>query len=59
MPEKVVFGILLKKGAELSVDTLFPFSQVTLAHIADELQSQYHVNVEVIGITADSASTTV
>jgi uncharacterized protein (TIGR04141 family) len=59
MPEKVVFGILLKKGAELSVDTLFPFSQVTLAHIADEPQSQYHVNVEVIGITADSASTTV
>lgn len=30
-PKKVIFGILLKDGEQLSCDTLFPFSQVTHA----------------------------
>jgi uncharacterized protein (TIGR04141 family) len=48
-PKKVVFAILLKKGKELTPDTLFPFSQVTLAETARILRS-YGVDVEVIGI---------
>jgi uncharacterized protein (TIGR04141 family) len=49
-PKKVVFGILLKDGDPLNTDTLFPFSQVTLAHTARELQSRYQASVEVIAI---------
>ena len=30
-PKKVIFAILLKNGEKLTPDTLFPFSQVTLA----------------------------
>jgi uncharacterized protein (TIGR04141 family) len=51
-PKKVAFGILLKHGDLLTADTLFPFSQVTLAHTARELQSHYQTSVEVIGIPA-------
>jgi uncharacterized protein (TIGR04141 family) len=51
-PKKVVFGILLKHGDPLTTDTLFPFSQVTLAHTARDLQSRYQTSVEVIGIEA-------
>lgn len=29
-PSKIVFGILLKDGEDLTVDTLFPFAQVAL-----------------------------
>lgn len=50
-PKKVVFGILLKDGQELTPDTLFPFSQATLAHTARILRS-HQIDVEVIGITA-------
>lgn len=53
-PKKVVFAILLKQGQELTPDTLFPFSQVTLAHTARVLRS-YQIDVEVIGIRAESA----
>jgi hypothetical protein len=35
------------------VDTLFPFSHVTLAHTACELQGRSQIAVEVIGIEAD------
>ncbi len=52
-PKKVIFGILLKDGQQLSADTLFPFSQVTLAHTARELLARHQVSVEVIGISAD------
>jgi uncharacterized protein (TIGR04141 family) len=50
-PKKVVFGILLKDGQELTPDSLFPFSQVTLAHTARILRS-HRIDVEVIGISA-------
>ncbi len=53
IPKKVIFGILLKDGEPITVDTLFPFSQVTLAHTATELQTRHQVTVEVIGIGAD------
>lgn len=52
-PKKVVYGILLKDGQELTPETLFPFSQVTLAHAARILRS-HQIDVEVIGITARS-----
>jgi uncharacterized protein (TIGR04141 family) len=51
MPEKVIFAILLKRGEKLTVDTLFPFSQVTLAHTARALRAS-GVDVEVIAITS-------
>lgn len=51
IPKKVVFAILLKTGEQLTPDTLFPFSQVTLAHTARILQS-HQIVVEVIGINA-------
>ncbi|WP_170223538.1 DUF6119 family protein [Nonomuraea turkmeniaca] len=49
VPEKVVFVVLLKSGRELTPDTLFPFAQVTLAHIATVLRN-HKIDVEVIGI---------
>jgi uncharacterized protein (TIGR04141 family) len=48
-PSKVVLAILLKKGEKLTADTLFPFSQVSLAHTARALRSDL-IDVEVIGI---------
>ena len=39
-PKKIVFAILLKDGEDLTPDTLFPFSQVTLASAARILQAQ-------------------
>jgi uncharacterized protein (TIGR04141 family) len=50
-PKKVVYAILLKDGQQLTPDTLFPFSQVTLALAARTLHA-YQVEVEVIGIPA-------
>ena len=50
-PKKVVYAILLKDGQELTPETLFPFSQVTLAHAARILRS-HQIDVEVIGISA-------
>jgi uncharacterized protein (TIGR04141 family) len=50
-PKKVVFAILLKEGKELTPDSLFPFSQVTLAETARILRT-HGVDVEVIGIRA-------
>ncbi|MFC7326229.1 TIGR04141 family sporadically distributed protein [Marinactinospora rubrisoli] len=50
-PTKVVFAILLKDGADLTADSLFPFSQVTLVQTAKTL-AQWNVEVEVIGIAA-------
>ncbi|WP_203956753.1 DUF6119 family protein [Planotetraspora mira] len=51
-PKKIVLAILLKGGEALTADTLFPFSQITLAHTAIALQEQYHVDLEVIAIPA-------
>ncbi|GAA2009840.1 hypothetical protein GCM10009799_42340 [Nocardiopsis rhodophaea] len=48
---KVVFAILLKNGSELTADTLFPFSQVTLVQTARMLEAA-NVKVEVVGIAA-------
>lgn len=53
-PKKVIFAILLKNGDKLTPDTLFPFSQVTLASTARELESRYQIPVEVIGICAEA-----
>ena len=50
-PSKVVFAILLKDGTELTADTLFPFSQVTLVQTAKMLEA-WGVAVEVVGIQA-------
>jgi uncharacterized protein (TIGR04141 family) len=48
----VVFAILLKGHDALTIDTLYPFSQVALAHAARTLRS-YGVEVEVIGIPSE------
>jgi uncharacterized protein (TIGR04141 family) len=58
-PAKVVFGILLKNGKTLTPDTLFPFSQVTLAQTARELQTRHHITVEAIPIHAESSNVTI
>ena len=50
-PKKVVFAILMDNGKELSPDTLFPFSQVTLAHAA-RILGTHGIEVEVLGIRA-------
>ncbi len=50
-PTKVVFAILLPKGKPLTPDTLFPFSQATLAHAA-RILGTYGIDVEVVGIPA-------
>ncbi|MEU1942420.1 TIGR04141 family sporadically distributed protein [Streptomyces sp. NPDC020125] len=50
-PVRVVFAILLKDGTDLTADTLFPFSQVTLMQTAKILEA-WGVEVEVIGIQA-------
>ncbi len=54
-PTKALFGILLKNGKTLTPDTLFPFSQVTLAQTARELQTRYHLAVEAIPIHAETS----
>ncbi len=54
---KVVFAILLKDGTELTANTLFPFSQVTLVQTARTLET-WGVRVEVIGITSAPAVST-
>jgi uncharacterized protein (TIGR04141 family) len=48
-PRTVVYAIRMKNGKDLTPDTLFPFSQVTLAHAAQSL-GMYGIRVEVIGI---------
>jgi uncharacterized protein (TIGR04141 family) len=53
-PKKVVFGILLKDGEDLTVDTLFPFAQVMLCQAAADLEGR-GVVVEVVGIRAEQA----
>jgi uncharacterized protein (TIGR04141 family) len=50
-PSKVVFAILLKDGTDLTADTLFPFSQVTLVQTARTLEA-WGVQVEVVGIAS-------
>jgi uncharacterized protein (TIGR04141 family) len=50
-PVKVVYAILLENGKALTADTLFPFSQATLAHAA-RILNIYGIKVEVIGIPA-------
>jgi uncharacterized protein (TIGR04141 family) len=50
-PTKVVYAILLENGRELNPDTLFPFSQATLAHAA-RILGMFGIVVEVIGIPA-------
>ncbi|MEU1481716.1 TIGR04141 family sporadically distributed protein [Streptomyces sp. NPDC005760] len=50
-PSKVVFAILLKEGTDLTPDTLFPFSQVTLVQTARTLEA-WGVQVEVVGIAS-------
>jgi uncharacterized protein (TIGR04141 family) len=50
-PRKVIYAILLENGKQLTPDTLFPFSQATLAHAA-RILSTYGIEVEVIGIPA-------
>ncbi|WP_237499896.1 MULTISPECIES: DUF6119 family protein [unclassified Streptomyces] len=53
-PRRVVFAILLKDGAKLTPDSLFPFSAITLAQTAKALAAR-GVTIEVIGIESESA----
>lgn len=53
MPKRVVFAILLKKGEQLTPDTLFAFSQVALAQTV-RLLEEWCVTVEVVGIEAEA-----
>lgn len=48
-PRRVVFATKLGNGATLTPETLFPFSQITLAQSARALE-QAGISVEVIGI---------
>jgi hypothetical protein len=41
----------MEKGGKLTEDSLYPFSQVTLAHVARVLGT-YGIDVEVIGVPA-------
>ena len=41
----------MENGKQLTPDTLFPFSQATLAHAA-RILGTYGINVEVVGIPA-------
>ena len=50
-PTKVVYAILLPKGKQVTPDTLFPFSQATLAHAA-RILGTFGIDVEVAGIPA-------
>jgi uncharacterized protein (TIGR04141 family) len=50
-PTKVIYAILMENGKSLTPDTLFPFSQATLAHAA-RILSTYGIEVETIGIPA-------
>lgn len=52
LPRRVVFAILLKGHDRLTIDTLYPFSQVALAYAARTLRS-YGVEVEVVGIPSE------
>ena len=48
-PKKVIFAILLPKGRALQTESLFPFSQATLAQTAGTLQDR-GIHVEAIGL---------
>ncbi len=50
-PGKVVYAILMEDGRQLTPDTLFPFSQATLAHAA-RILGTYGIDVEVAAIPA-------
>jgi uncharacterized protein (TIGR04141 family) len=50
-PGKVVYAILMDNGRQLTPDTLFPFSQATLAHAA-RILGNYGIDVEVAAIPA-------
>jgi len=50
-PRKVVYAILMENGKQLTADTLFPFSQATLAHAA-RILGTYGIDVEVAAIPA-------
>jgi uncharacterized protein (TIGR04141 family) len=51
-PKKVVYAILLKQGEDLTLDTLFPFSQVTLRRAAVSLEGKAEVEVIPIRMAA-------
>ena len=50
-PTKAVYAILPENGKDLTPETLFPFSQATLAHAA-RILGIYGIVVDVIGIPA-------
>lgn len=43
---------ILRKGKELTPDSLYPFAQVALVNTADALKRDHGVMVEVVGIPA-------
>ncbi|MFB8124399.1 TIGR04141 family sporadically distributed protein [Streptomyces bacillaris] len=51
LPKRLVLAIHLKTGAELTPDSLFGFSQITLAQTAKALAAR-GVSLEVVGISA-------
>lgn len=56
VPKKVVFAILLKAGEQVTVETLFPFSQVMLRQTALYLQGKAEVEVVAIPMAAGGVS---
>jgi hypothetical protein len=49
----VVYAILMGNGKQFTADTLFPFSQATLAHAA-RILGTYGIDVEIVGFPAAS-----
>lgn len=54
-PKHLAFAILLKNGTELTPESLFPFSLITLAQTVKTLTAK-GVTVEVVGIQATESS---
>jgi hypothetical protein len=53
-PEKVVFGMMVKRKTPLTADTLFPHAQIALARMSSILKANYGVEVEVIPIAREA-----
>jgi uncharacterized protein (TIGR04141 family) len=49
-PHKVIFAVLLRTGRTCSPETLFPFAQVALAHMARTLRHRFGLDIEVIAV---------
>jgi uncharacterized protein (TIGR04141 family) len=55
-PRKVVLGMMADRKTQLKAATLFPHAQIALAHLARTLTSGYGVEVEVVPIPREDAT---